>query len=162
MLFKDLKSIIKEADEAAAPAPAPETPATADAQPLDTKLKANKPQKATQNVKQASDGIGKESYKISTKLETKLKMTLTSMLNIQSIKVSNNSVKIVFDFSKGKDKFIMKETGSEISQEDAIAFIQMEIMAGLGSKGDEIDLDSKYLGGMLLITVKSTLETSKD
>ena len=111
MLLRDLKRIIHEAEEPNAATETSQTPAT--------EKTLNKPQKTADEIKQASDGIGKESYKMSKELETKLSVSLKDLLNIKSVKASNNSIKITFDFSKsGNDKFLL--TGNEISQTEML------------------------------------------
>src|SRR5574344_131079 len=101
MLLRDLKRIIHEAEEPNAAAtetsqtPATEktaqTPATEKtaqtptiektAQTPATEKTLNKLQKTVDASKQASDGIGKESYKMSKELETKLSVSLKDLLN---------------------------------------------------------------------------------
>lgn len=154
MLLRDLKRIIHEAEE-------PNAAATETSQTPTIEKTLNKPQKTVDEIKQASDGIGKESYKMSKELETKLNVSLRDLLNIKTVKASNNSIKITFDFSKsGKDIFLL--TGNEISQTEMVDLIKMEITALLGSSNDEFTLDAKYFSGMVLIIVRSNIETSKD
>ena len=154
MLLRDLKRIIHEAEE-------PNAAATETSQTPTIEKTLNKPQKTVDVSKQASDGIGKESYKMSKELETKLSVSLKDLLNIKTVKASNNSIKITFDFSKsGNDKFLL--TGNEISQTEMLDLIKMEITALLGSSNDEFTLDAKYFSGMVLIIVRSNIETSKD
>jgi hypothetical protein len=154
MLLRDLKRIIHEAEE-------PNAAATETSQTPTIEKTLNKPQKTADEIKQASDGIGKESYKMSKELETKLSVSLKDLLNIKTVKASNNSIKITFDFSKsGQDIFLL--SGNEISQTEMLDLIKMEITALLGSSNDEFTLDAKYFSGMVLIIVRSNIETSND
>ena len=154
MLLRDLKRIIHEAEE-------PNVTATETSQTPTIEKTLNKPQKTVDASKQASDGIGKESYKMSKELETKLSVSLKDLLNIKTVKASNNSIKITFDFSKsGQDIFLL--SGNTISQTEMLDLIKMEITALLGSSNDEFTLDAKYFSGMVLIIVRSNIETSND
>ena len=116
MLLRDLKRIIHEAEE-------PNAAVTETSQTPATEKTLNKPQKTADEIKQASDGIGKESYKMSKELETKLSVSLKDLLNIKTVKASNNSIKITFDFSKsGQDIFLL--SGNEISQTEMLDLIK--------------------------------------
>ena len=118
MLLRDLKRIIHEAEE-------PNAAATETSQTPAIEKTLNKPQKTADEIKQASDGIGKESYKMSKELETKLSVSLKDLLNIKTVKASNNSIKITFDFSKsGQDMFLL--SGNAISQTEMLDLIKME------------------------------------
>lgn len=156
MLFKDLKNIINEADEANNEPPVDDTQ-----EPENTSIK-RKPMSTKKDVQKASDGVGKESYKNSIKIETKLETTLKSLFNVESVKVANNVVTVVFKFSGDVDKFIVPSTGREVTKDEVISQIQLLVLAGLGVSGDDVDMSTNYIGGVLTITVKSKIETTED
>jgi hypothetical protein len=152
MLFKDLKEIMTEADEVAqeeTPAPEGENP-----EPVE-KETPKKAKRDVEAVKNASDGIGHEAYKLSTTLETKLETSLTNLYNIKDVKVNNNTVYINFD---KPNVYKMKQNGFDVTEEDMVAQIQSVILAILGVSGDDFDLDSKILPGVITISVYSKLE----
>ena len=147
MLLKDLKEIIQEADEPAEGPADGETPVENETQPKRAK-------RDIQAVKDSSDGVGKEAYKISTKLETKLQSSITNTFNVSDVKTSNNVVYIYF---KGSD-IKMKHNGMTVSGDVAVDNIQSIIMAILGADGNNFNLTSKMLPGLLTITIVSNIE----
>jgi hypothetical protein len=148
MLFKDLKSIINEADE--------EVTAVEDETSVEDV--PNKPQQAIDDVKDASDGVGAEAYKISNKIARTLDTDLTEYYNIEKIQASNNRITITADISKMKNgQVTSKLTGDAISSETLLNTIQQIIIADLGKDVDLFKLDGpkEAAPGVLLITVMS-------
>lgn len=144
MLLKDLKEIIKEAYETE------ETPNPNGKQAPDEKDKTVRAEKDVEAVKKSSDGVGEEAYNISTQLARDLNASLTSKFNVKEVKTDNNAIDITFDSTEVK----MKHNGMTVDGKIAIAHIQSLVMAALGEDGNDVELKSEMLPGLLSITVK--------
>lgn len=166
MLFKKLKSIISEADEKT-PEPAQATPnqnsATGDQPPENNEPIAKQPLKTLADVKNASDGIGKETYNgVAATLIPKLKPMLTNTYNIKNVTSSVGVLTVVFDMSKG-EKFIVRSTGMEITEEKIIDNIKMLITSNFGPELKNFDIgEPVYAGGVLNIQIQSNKQKETD
>jgi len=124
MLLKDLKSIINEAD---APAEAPkapegETPATPDKSTIQKTVRAKRDVEA---VKQASDGIGEEEFKVAGEVAEFLEKTLPSVYKVGNISADKGMVVI-----NNASQYLKGEQSDEFTN-----VIQQYVATALGAKG---------------------------
>ena len=155
MLFKNLKAIINEADEAPAPADAvaPATPAA----PV-----KRQPAKTIKVSQENSDGVGKEAYNISNELAQALSTTLKQMYNIMKVDTNDNTITIIADPKKmvdadGVASITSKLTGKPVDNASLISTIQQLVTGTLGLEIDKFNLTGPTQSepGVLLITVVS-------
>lgn len=128
MLFKDLKEIIKEADEATEETPIDgETPAQSE------KEKPTKPEAAKKAVKDATDGVGNEVYDVAAELAEFLGKALPSTYpDLREVEAEKGMVII-----KGGAKYLHKkgEEFTNVVQEYVIASLGTEEMKKIKLNG---------------------------
>lgn len=140
MLFKNLKAIMVEADappaDAAAEAPAEGT--------TPVKEEPKKPSASQKVSKEASDGVGNESYTVSNAIVDAVNTSLRSMF-YDVIKIYANKNSIFFQFRVAKDGTVLltnaKDTSTGIPSETVYDVIQQLISAALQSDINKFSLN---------------------
>lgn len=157
MKLKDLKSVF-EADETAkenVEKPSSEQPV--DKEQKDKAQAKIIPKKTNVVKKEATDGIGKESYNILNALKSKLN-NLNSIFNIASIKIINNSFEIKFD----SDNIFMKGNTNPLNKDEVLNYIKMSIISPLKYDPNNLTITPVFLGNILTIFLKSNIEKPTD
>jgi len=182
MKLKDLKNLMEEDDladeskkkkpdkkdskksDAPPPEPTTEPKVVEPTQPKEKKSTPKEPKKNSELKRDTADGVGRESYKISTTIATKLESTITNEMNVSEVSVANNIVTIVFDFSETENKeiFFFKKTRQKITQDKMIDHINTIIVAVLNTDVKKVSLTANYVGGILTITAISNIEKDSD
>lgn len=165
MLFKNLKAIMEAAAppaDAAAEAPAEDGTITT---PEQTELK-RKPKAVTQASKEASDGVGNESYTVSNSIVETINTALSSMA-YDLVKIYANKNSIFLEFRVAKDGTVLLKTSKDkstgIPSETLYDVIQQLITAALQKDIDKFSLNGPIRtsgngDSKLMITVVPTPE----
>ena len=147
--MKNLKELIKEADEPTegeegAEKQKPEVP--------------KKPAKTVQQVKDASDGVGHETFDLSSKIGETLQSNLPMFMNLKGVSTDNGSITI--------SGVTSKKTGNPVELEKAKTFITQLIQPTMDKFGNDdynlvfsngLDGDSKTI----FITVMKNTNINK-
>ena len=135
MLYKDLKSQISEADTVL---PAAENTTVTEQPPI---TKKRIPQSAVKAKKEATDGIGSETYQLSNEIAKNLDSVLRRYYNISRVSTSKNTITLTSDLNTLKDNQITdRRSHTIVSSDIMLNTIQQIIAAGLGKKMDAYNL----------------------